>query len=329
MKKLIIFFTICSINSFDMLPFNIGYERFSQVELDPGMTREEWYKKNLEMQEKNLRDTIIAKLKISNSEWTECLNEARESVLETEKEIKQQARDIKGNWIADYNTGSLYKVDDPQKKLDTNEVLFKIDDKKIKEIKKILKDFGYSGEIITLYPDAEESLIAYENLITIRPDIFLYDSADQAFRLRHELSHIQHQDIIFERAVKNCVKRFFRTDFDPAIHKTAEDTFDIMKLKQKNITLDDIDQVHDLLMKTWWDFHEYRADMDSLFAMKNYKPFSKKIKNQAKYAGYPLDYHYRSAYEKTAPVPYIQDFIEGLINDSKQEKNKFKKYTNK
>ena len=308
--------------------FNVGYKRFAQVEPDPGMTRVEWYKKNLAKQEKSLRGTMTAKLKISDDEWAECKKRAQESIFETEKEIKQQAQDIIGNWIADYNTGALYKADDlvSQKELGANKVIFNIDDKKINKIKRLLKYFGYSGEIVTLYPDKSESLIAYQNLISIRADLFLYDTADQAFRLRHELSHIQHQDVIFERAVKNCVQRFFRDDFDPTIHKAAEDTFDITKLKQKNITLDDIDQIYDLLMKTWWNFHEYRADMEALFAMKNCRAFRKKIKNQPQYKGYPLNYHYRSAYEKMAPVPYIQDFVEGLRNDSKKRKSKNSKY---
>jgi len=300
-----------------VLSFNLGHERFAQMKLDSGLTREEWYKKKIEIQEKNLRDTIIAKLKIPHVEWIECLNNARKSVFETENNTKQQERDIRGNWIANYRTGALYKTHDSQKKLDHQEVLFEINDKKIAAIKRMLKDFEYSGEIVTLYPEQDESLTAYQHLITIRPDLFLYDTADQAFRLSHELSHIQRQDIIFERAIKIYVQRCFRTDFDPAIHKTAEETFDIMKLKENNITLDDIDQIYDLLMKVWWIFHEYRADMDALFAMKNYEAFKKKIKNQAQYRGYPLNYHYCSMYEKNAPVPYIQDFIAGLINDSK------------
>ena len=323
MKKLIIFFVLCFVISFDLLPFNLGNERFAQVEVDSGMTRVEWYKKNLAEEEKRLRDTMIAKLNISDSEWAECQKKAQESVIGTENKIKRLAQNIKGTWIADYNTGALYKLDHsaPQQKLGAKQHLFKIGDTKINKVKRLLKAFGYSGEIVTLYPDAGESLIAYQNLITIRPDLFLYDSADQAFRLRHELSHIQHQDIVFERAIKNCVQKFFRSDFDPTVHKVAEDAFDTTKLKQKDITLNDIDEVHDLLTKTWWNFHEYRADLDSLFAMKNCRVFRKKIKNQPQYNGYPLNYHYRSAYEKEAPVPYIQDFIEGLRNDSKKKEN--------
>jgi len=325
MKNLLTYFIICSTHPFIMLSFNLGYEQFAQVELNPGTTREAWYKKKLAEQEKHLRDTIIAKLKISPDEWTACLNKARESIAETEKEIKQQIQDIRGNWIADYNTGDMYKAEDPQKKLTDKEVLFTINDKKINKVKRILKDFGYSGEVVTLYPVEGESLTAYHKLISIRPDLFLYDTADQAFRLRHELSHINNQDILFERAVKNCVAGLFRTDFDPAIHIKAEDSFDMTKLKEKNLTLDDFDQIHDLLLKTWWNFHEYRADMDAVFALKNYKAFKKKIKDLDQIDGYPLDYHYSSAYAYPtrganvhAPVAFIQDFIEGLIKDKKR-----------
>lgn len=320
LKKNNIFLMVCFFTISDLLSFSLGYERFAQIELGPDLSRIEWYKNRIATQEKELRDAILAKLKVSDQEWAECLEKSRESVFTTEKEIGQQIQDIRGSWIADYNTGVLYKANGlSKKKLRANQVLFDIDDRKINEIKRLLKNLGYSGKVGTLYPDKEESLEAYQNLITIRPDLFLYDPADQAFRLRHELSHIQHQDVIFERAVKGCVQKLFRRDFNPAVHKTAEEGFDVEKLKQKNITLDDIDQIYDLLMITWWNFHEYRADMDALFAMKDSKVFKKKIKNQPQFNGYPLDYQYRSAYEKEAPVSYMQDFIEGLRNDSKKK----------
>ncbi len=300
--------------------FNIGLDSLAQVQPESGKTRAEWYQVMLQDSEQLLRNAIIQKLKITSDEFVYFQQQAQESILQTEQEIKEQAQDIRGTWIANYTTCSMYKADGSveQQKLHAKSeyIQFDVTDEKIAKVTSMLQEFGYTGKIVMLEPEDNESLIAYQSVISIRPDLFLYDTADQAFRLRHEVSHIKNQDILFERTIKSYVQSLIRKDFNPQMHTKAEDVFDHKKLQEKGISLDDIDQAQDLLMDIWWNFHEYRADLESLLAMKYCKDFQEKIKDVSQCDGYPLNYDYKTMYTEDTPIDYIQDFLDGLCNDS-------------
>lgn len=303
--------------------FNIGNQRFASEKPLSGKTRVQWYQENLRNSEKILRDVILATLRITSEEFNESKMQAEQSVAQTEQEIKRRAQDIRGTWIKNDSMRKIYKANGSLrqrfKHLFQQYYSFEITDQDLERVRKTAKDFGYAGEIVTLNPEhikeeafgsldtPIENATAYKSLITIRPNFFLYPDFDQTFTLRHEMSHIQNRDIVFERAIKEYMKRFMNKDFSDWNYQALED---------KGMTLDDTDKAHALLEDVWGKFHEYRADFDVMFAMKNSKEYQKAIQGVSQHDGYPLYWDYGSSYEKIAEVPYLQDFTEGLRNDA-------------
>jgi hypothetical protein len=328
MKNFLIIFLL-SLSALQNAFFNVGNQRFASEKPPIGKTRAQWYKENLKSTEKMLRDTILATLRITPEEFNESKMQAEQSVAQTEQDIKRRAQDIRGTWIKNDSARKIYKANGSLwqkfKHLFQEHSPFEITDQDLDRAKKTAKDFGYTGEIVTLNPEhikeeafegldtPMEEAIAYKSLITIRPNFFLYPDADQVFKLRHEMSHIQNGDIIFERAIKEYMKRF--------MNKNLSD-WNYQALENKGVTLDDTDKAHALLEGVWGPFHEYRADLEAMLAMKGSKEYQKEIEYQQTkkdvplYDGYPLDWDYASPYEKIAKVPYMQDFTEGLRNDA-------------
>jgi hypothetical protein len=328
-KNLIIFLLIpCLLTNASF--FDFGNQPFADVKPESGQTRAQWYQKNLKESEQLLRNAIFETLRISPQEFAEAKKQAEKSVAQTEQEVKNRAQDIRGTWIKNDTMRKVYKADGSLwqkiKHVFSNYQTFDINDQKLNKIKQMLKDFGYTGEIATLgfeniddanpalaswgINNAMECMQAYKSLIAVHPTIFLFDDADQAFQLRHEVSHIQNEDIVFERAIKNYVTSSF-------VKENLEDV-DEQALQQKGLTLDDFDYSDYLLNGRWWNFHEYRADLDAMLAMKECKEFKERIKGRPQHDGYPLDWDYYSPYEPHARIPYMKDFTEGLRNDAQQ-----------
>lgn len=322
MKKVLIFWLLM-VSVMKPNFFNIGNQRFASEKPPAGQTRAQWYQDSLKNTEKTLRDTIITVLKISPEECQKHKMQAEQDVAQMEHEIKRSASDIRGTWIKNDTTRKVYRANGSLwqwlKHMFQEQYPFEITDQDLERLKKTAKDFGYAGEIVTLNPEyiqedefssldtPMENATAYNSLITIRPNFFIYPNLDQLFTLRHEISHIENRDIVFEKSIKEYVKSLMNQDFSD---------WNDQALQNKGLTLDDIDKSGDLLNNVWWNFHEYRADLEALLAMKKNKKFREEIKDLSQHDGYPLDWNYSSAYQKTAKVPYLDDFTEGLRKDA-------------
>ncbi|HSW77156.1 MAG TPA: hypothetical protein VLG50_08925 [Candidatus Saccharimonadales bacterium] len=294
--------------------FPLGERNFCTLQPPTGMTREAWYKQKLQEQEAYLRSQIINLLKISPQELTFYMQQAEKELKNEEDQIYASQPDIRGTWVKDLEKRELRRATHDHKDTPTQQS-FTVTDKDIARVKQLLKDFGFQGKLATIDPDDCGGMIAMQSLVQIQPDIFDENDAEIVRALRHELSHIQHKDIIFERAVKGYVKSLMRKNLNLTQNLSPEAAYDHDLLAKKGISLDDIDHAYDLLMKTWWDFHERRADMDALLDIKNNPIFKEAIKDQAQYLGYPFSYHIPSVYEDQSNIPYHVDFLSGIEND--------------
>ena len=286
--------------------FMIGERKFCNIKLPNNMTRQAWYLQKMNAQEEYLKSKILTLLKITPEQYLTYEKLVIDEIQNEENNICSNQKDIIGAWFKDFSKGEICRYNGNKM-----ENVFTITDKDLNEINTILLELGYTGKVATLElaPNSRDMLEAFSNLITIKTNPAFFEHfgpVHKFYSLRHELSHIEHKDIIFERTIKKYILSL--TD--------ASQSYDPIKLINKNITYNDLDNAYDLFMK-WWTFHERRADLEALLDLKKCKAFCESIKNVQQYQGYPLSEDIESFYEKHSIVAYLKDFFDGIANDYK------------
>lgn len=294
--------------------FMIGERSFCDICPPAGLTREVWYKQKLEEQETYLRYKISAMLHITPEEYAQCEELAKEDIRGQEAFL--ESVDLRGRWIADYEQRKIIRYPDGP----DGDTVFCITDEDIDGVISLLRQYGYTGKIIfsdELDGEEETAAIAHHDAIQIFPLFFLCDSwENRLFLLRHELSHIFHGDRLFELTIKQYVKRNFLKLKDEECYPDEE------ALLSKGLTLDVLEKAQDLLMQTWFGYHECRADMEAFLAIKDHDIFKSSIAGQDQYRGFPFCPEIRSAYQNRSAVPFVQDFCKGIENDYKRSLEK-------
>jgi|GEM_PF-1630346 len=297
--------------------FMINERKFSNITPPNDMTREQWYRQKMNEQEEFFKKEILTLAKITPEEFSMYEKQVIAKTQDQENAIYHNQRDIKGTWVINYMNNTVSRSTN-----NTAKNTFTITTQDMDNIYQTLSELGYTGKVATLEfdPDQRYAMRSLSNLITIQPDpgLFYYDNNKIHMHhcLRHEISHIQHQDYLFFSIL---TKRFETLIL---MYQNSEQPEDDTKLKQwlitKGLTLNEFLACFDLITKYHF-FVECRADLEGLFDLTTCKEFQNNIKHLQVYQGYPLVYDTTSIclYEKESRVAFAQDFLNGIANDFK------------
>lgn len=289
--------------------FMLGEKSFCDLCPPNGLTREQWYMQKLSEQENYLRNKIISMLQITPEEYSHYEKLAKTDLLRQEDTFESQ--DLRGLWMFDLK--QRREVRSCQPDADNS---FSITDKDIELAESILRGYGYTGKIVYSENSGEEAAaIAYHNSIKIFPVLLAcYGGGPEnmLLGLRHELSHIQHGDILFEKTIQKYVESNFIKQDGGQYFVNQE------ALEAKGLTPVQLENARKLLQQTWFNFHERRADTEAFLAIKNHDIFKKAIADKDQFSGFPFAYEMITGYQQSAKIPFLKDFCKGIQNDSKQ-----------
>lgn len=289
--------------------FMIGEKSFCNVCPPEGLTREQWYMQKLSEQENYLRNKIISILKITPEEYEQYEKLAKEDILQQEATF--ESKDLRGRWIFD-----IQQLREVRYSGQDTYTTFTIADKGLDLATSILRDYGYIGKIVWAENSGEgAAAIAYYNAIKIFPVLLACygrGTENMLLALRHELSHIKHGDLLFQKTMQKYVElNFFKRDKNQYFLNEEA-------LSAKGLTPDHLETARKLLQETLFDFHERRADIEAFLAIKNHEIFKSAIAGKDQSFGFPFKYAMIEGYQRWAKVPYLQDFCSGVENDSKR-----------
>lgn len=295
---------------YDLTKDFIGERAFCDVCPPEGLTREEWYKQKMAGDEACLKAEILKLLKISPEKFQECCELSKREAVETENKKRASQEDICCKYNVAMTDGSTIEDEIKQDDLDMlHEILRYFEFENIEILTRIA--FDTSDNIS--FDDC--AAIALSNCIEIYPRFLVAKThASCLMAIRHELSHIAHQDYVWSNAFKYYFKTYLLNDDQQGLDQT--------KLKMLGVTKNDVAQasyMFDYLNKVCI---ERRADLEAVLAVKDHPIFKEAIKNELSYNGYPFRYKFDVGYENYSKVAYIQDFFKGIENDYKRSINK-------
>lgn len=289
--------------------FMVGEKSFCDICPPEGLTRKQWYMQKLSEQENYLRKKIISILKITPEEYAHYEQLAKEDILQQEAAF--ESKDLRGQWLIDIQQQKEVRYSGP-----ATDFTFTIEDKDLDLAITILRDYGYTGKIVCAESSGEgAAAIAYYNTIKIFPVLlgsYGGGTENMLLALRHELSHIKHGDLLFEKTIQKYVELNFIKQ-DNGQFFVNQNALDV-----KGLTFDHLEKARKLLQQTWFDFHERRADVEAFLAIKDHAIFKRAIAGKDQYYGFPFRYEMIQGYQQWARVPFLQDFCKGIENDSKR-----------
>lgn len=271
--------------------FDLGNVVMNKWQMPQGVSRENFYKEQMNMQNQYYKKTILNLLKVDD--------EQRNNL---EKGLNQ---------IFD----NFEKTCDEQFKRD-------------KDLEKILNTEGKEYKVF-IDPNQDDNrsacTIAPKNIIFINDSIKKMHKLPLLYILNHECSHIKHKDNLFTQIFSAITKihnsKQKKRDYINTQLFDSGSPINMQGYADCSIEIKDIDRFSfleiDRNYKEWRTFIERRSDMESLFSLKSLEAFKEQNKGGNFYQEFPLGigYNFHAGYSKQAPVDYINDFLNGNTND--------------
>lgn len=259
--------------------FMIGQQTFCNKSVAQGMTREEWYRSMLDLQDEKLKKEILSCFGVSYEQTKKSI-----SVMFSSPSPKRKLDETSmiGTWYVDKKSCCSQRSWGSVKS-------FNISLADIDFVKNSLKRLGFKGQLFFTQSCGITCAATWGNKIKIMPLFFFQAKTHRLHILHHELAHMYYADPAW------------KTFFNKLLVKSNISKANLNKAKK--------------LVEKWNVFAERRAELLGFFNLKQELYFQDQIAKQNNFQGYPFSYKSYCSYVFDAKIDFIQDFLNGLKND--------------
>lgn len=302
--------------------FNVGNAAFYDKEIPQGMTREQVYKIMIAKQENYLKTEILRQLDVTPEEFEEyakLVSENHKKFAEIVKRKQIEEEQCVATLVGLQALRFVEKVygQEDAHALSHVEIVHNTKSEKTNDKLKILANAAQ--DYITFNHQAMKDL--WESIE--------FHPVNEKEALFHELSHIRHQDGTFEGACLLLMNAVQGISGRASISDNGEKvvSYSYQSLKKESVTSERLVQAKKLFDQ-WNEFHERRADFESVFVLKETEEFKAINAGVPLHdEGYPVRYSYgcRPHGVDGSTVDYRADFHRGIQSDHARTKAAVKK----